>query len=57
MYNRFGELVFETTEAGKKWDGKFKNIEQSTGAYVFSCRFVADDNQTYKIQGTFVLIR
>jgi len=35
VYNRFGQLIFSTTEVGKGWDGKIDGKEQSTGTFVW----------------------
>jgi len=40
MYNRWGELVFETTDPALKWDGKSKQMKQpvSDGTYYYICK-------------------
>ena len=35
IYNRWGQLVFETTENGKGWDGKINGLLQGTESYVW----------------------
>lgn len=35
IYNRWGQLVFETTENGRGWDGKLGGTEQGSGTYVW----------------------
>jgi gliding motility-associated-like protein len=39
IYNRWGQLVFETTSINNYWDGNLNGKQQSTGAYywVYSC--------------------
>ncbi|MEO6168316.1 MAG: gliding motility-associated C-terminal domain-containing protein, partial [Chitinophagales bacterium] len=36
IFNRWGELVFETTDVAQGWDGKLKNEPQGVGVYVYS---------------------
>ncbi len=39
IYNRWGNLVFESTDPLLSWDGTWKNEIQPLGVYVFSLRF------------------
>lgn len=57
IYNRWGDLVFYTTEQNGEWDGKMKDIPLSTGVYVY--KFVLEGLSGKKItkSGTVTLIR
>jgi len=57
IYNRFGQLVFYTTDRSKGWNGKLKNIEQPTGVYVYILRVETLDGRTLVKKGSFALIR
>lgn len=58
VYNRFGQLVFETTDFTRKWDGTFKGIKQQTGTYVWTLQYInTDTGQPFSSKGTTVLIR
>ena len=35
VFNRFGEIVFDNNGINKSWDGKFKGVLLSAGAYVY----------------------
>ncbi len=35
VYNRWGQLVFESKDPGRCWDGRFKGTMQPSGAYVY----------------------
>lgn len=37
IYNRWGQLVFETTTPGTCWNGKFKGQDAEIGVYVWQC--------------------
>ena len=39
IYNRWNELVFETTNPLDSWDGIYKNTKQPTDAYVYYLRY------------------
>ncbi len=58
IYNRWGELVFESNDPNEKWDGTFKGGESPMGGYVFQVTGKSVDN-TVKIlkSGSFALVR
>jgi gliding motility-associated-like protein len=35
IYNRWGELVFIEQGTSKGWDGKYKEVDQPVGAYIY----------------------
>ncbi|MBK6985081.1 MAG: gliding motility-associated C-terminal domain-containing protein [Bacteroidetes bacterium] len=35
VYNNWGQLIFETNDQLQGWDGKFKDIDQPVGVYVW----------------------
>ncbi len=58
VYNRVGQIVFETRDWTKKWDGTINGHPQGTGTYVWTLNYT--DGPTGKkifLQGTSVLIR
>lgn len=58
VYNRFGQLVYQTTDFMRKWDGTFKGIRQQTGTYVWTLQYTnMDTGKFYSSKGTTVLIR
>ncbi len=58
VYNRFGQVIFESTNPGRKWDGRVKGIPQGSGTYVWTLSFVhKDTGQSVFQKGTTVLIR
>ena len=58
VYNRFGQLVFETKSWLKKWDGRINGELQPTGVYVWYLRFTHHDTgKKVFMKGTTVLIR
>ncbi len=57
VFNRFGELVFETNQWLKGWDGTFKGKEQKAGTYVWMVSGVDRNNKKIEIKGTVNLIR
>ena len=57
VYNRWGQLVFTTTELGKGWDGLFNGAPQPANAYVFSTEGTDYTGKTVYRKGTTELIR
>jgi gliding motility-associated-like protein len=57
LYNRWGQLIFETSEVGKGWDGSINSLPQQSGTYVFATQGIDYlDNIVFR-KGTVVLIR
>jgi gliding motility-associated-like protein len=57
IFNRWGQLVFETTVNGRGWDGKISGQLQSTGTYVWIVRGTDFTGKVVFDKGTVTLIR
>lgn len=57
VYNRYGQLIFSTTDRGRGWDGSFNGVKQPAGTYVFSAEGSDYQGKTVFRKGTSVLIR
>jgi gliding motility-associated-like protein len=57
VYNRWGELVFNTKSIGAGWNGSINGTRQSTGLYIWRVRAVDFLGKTYELKGTTSLIR
>ena len=57
VYNRYGQPVFETTDPGNGWDGRFKGKLQDTGTFTWLIRGRGYNNQLVEMKGTVILIR
>ncbi|MDB5197743.1 MAG: gliding motility-associated C-terminal protein [Flaviaesturariibacter sp.] len=57
VYNRWGELLYETAAPGAGWDGKLHGILQATQAVVWVAEAERADGSKYVKKGTAVLIR
>lgn len=56
VYNRFGEIVYTTSDINGCWDGKIKGIAQPSGTYVYEIAAKTICGEVYR-KGTLVLIR
>ena len=57
VFNRYGELVFETHELGKGWDGRYKGVMQNTGNFVWWIKGTDRKGDVKLLKGNVVLIR
>jgi gliding motility-associated-like protein len=57
IYNRNGQIVFETKDWTRKWDGKINGIEQNTGVYIWMLDYNDASGKRKSLKGTSVLIR
>ena len=57
VFNRLGQLVFETRDWTKKWDGTINGKLQGTGTYIWTLRYTDASGRKYSLRGTSVLIR
>jgi gliding motility-associated-like protein len=57
VYNRWGQLVYSTNEAGKGWDGTISGKMQDPGSFVWMVQGVDFTGKTVFKKGTMVLIR
>ncbi|MBL7729830.1 MAG: gliding motility-associated C-terminal domain-containing protein [Chitinophagaceae bacterium] len=57
IYNRWGQVIYETTNSNTGWDGTFGGVKQAAGVYVYHIRFTDADGQPVLLKGTVTLIR
>ena len=58
VYNRFGQILFQTTNWTNKWDGTFKGQGADPGTYVWILQYThIDTGNRVEQKGTTVLIR
>ncbi len=57
IYNRWGQLVFETRNALPGWDGNINGLLQTTQVLVWIAEGIGVDNKVYQRRGTSTLVR
>lgn len=57
IFNRWGELIFESVDPETGWDGSFKGQPMPEGTYVFQTRVVDFAGRTFEYAGTVVLLK
>lgn len=57
IYNRWGELIFYTTDPEKGWDGKYMDEFVMEGVYTYYIQFTFVDGKVYRYPGTITVLR
>lgn len=58
IFNRYGQLVFETSDKNTGWDGKVKGNDLTAGGFVYIITYSAPNYPAVQVEkGSFVLIR
>jgi gliding motility-associated-like protein len=57
IYNRWGEIVFETSDLTKGWDGTVKGMKQESAVYVWLCNYQFEGEELRIQKGTVLLIQ
>lgn len=57
VYNRWGQLVFRTTNRNAGWDGRINGSPQATNVYVWSCRYRFSGLPAAVERGTVLLVK
>jgi gliding motility-associated-like protein len=57
VFNRYGQLMFQTTEWMKGWDGTFKGKTAEPGTYVWMIKGVDKNGADIEMKGTVILLK
>jgi gliding motility-associated-like protein len=58
VFDRWGEVVFQTTSPDGAWDGKYKGKELDSGVFVYVLEIMLDtDTELQKFKGNLTLIK
>ncbi|SRR5579871_985613 len=58
IFNRYGQLIFESANPAQGWDGTYKGAKAVDGTYVWMSSYVnTNNNQHMNKKGTLVLVR
>ena len=56
IFDRYGELVFESSDPTRGWYGTFRSTTASQGAYVWVASYVNSDTQQRNLRKGFVIL-
>ncbi|MBK8712678.1 MAG: gliding motility-associated C-terminal domain-containing protein [Niastella sp.] len=57
VFDRWGKMVFSTSQIGDGWDGKYKSTEQPIGTYVWYTKVTDYQGKVINKKGTVILVR
>ena len=57
LYNRWGQVIYSSTNPKEKWNGTFKGAEQPVGTYVYETQGITDTGKVLNFKGTIQIIR
>jgi gliding motility-associated-like protein len=57
IYNRWGQLIFQTGNTTQGWDGKYNGVLQPQEVYVYVLNVTFTDGKTYRKKGDITLLR
>lgn len=57
VYNRYGELLFESNNVFEGWDGTHQGHIVPLGTYVYQIRYLAPDGSAVERKGTVTVVR
>ncbi len=57
IFNRWGQLIFESNNPKTGWDGKFKGAWQSTDSYVYICKYQIKNQPAKQTKGYVTLLK
>lgn len=57
VFNRWGQIIFQTTTPGKGWDGTFKGLVQDSNVFIWNCVYQLNGKKEERQSGKVLLIR
>lgn len=57
IYNKSGNLIYQSKDASKGWDGMIGQEPATIGSYVYIIKFATPDGETQKQTGSFTIIK
>lgn len=57
LFNRWGKLIFESTNINNNWDGKYDGKDQDTDAYTYLIDYITFKNEHIHKTGSLILLR
>lgn len=57
IYNRWGQLIFQTSNPQNRWNGTANGYAQPSGVYVYNCVWEDPMGYVHRHKGTVMLIR
>jgi gliding motility-associated-like protein len=56
-YNQYGQLIFESKDQGRGWDGTYNGRQQPVGVYIYILKATMQDGTHVNMKGTVTIVR
>ncbi|MDN3656931.1 gliding motility-associated C-terminal domain-containing protein [Ferruginibacter paludis] len=56
IYNRYGQVVFSSTNPFEKWDGSFRGQPADTGSYMWRAEYIYNNGSALKKEGAITIV-
>lgn len=57
VYNRWGQVVFKSSQTDRGWDGNYNGKSESGNVFIWTCRYQLEGEEVKLEKGTVTLIR
>ena len=57
VYNRWGQIVYQTTELNKGWNGSYAGLPQDHNVFVWICTYQLEGEELKVEKGTVTLVK
>lgn len=57
VYNRWGELVFRSTDPNRGWDGTYRGLLQEVQGFTYICTYQDRNNTRQELKGVVVMVQ
>lgn len=57
IFNQWGQMVFESKDKGRGWDGTMSGVKQPVGVYTYVLKAVLQDGTQVQKRGTITIVR
>ncbi len=57
IFNRFGQIVYQSNKINNRWDGTYKGVLQPPGTFIYYIQYKDIQNKPRQQKGSFILIR
>ena len=57
VFDRWGRLIFETSDPSRGWDGRNKGIPLTSSVFIWQCQYQIEGQETEFQKGTLTLIK
>lgn len=57
IYNRWGQNIYQSSNATEGWDGRYKGELVQAGSYVYVIQYNDNNNQLQSVKGSVIVVR